>query len=211
MESGAPRSSTSESSPSATSTWNVTTLRLLSSPRWCCCSLAILGACSFDTTNKEDNSGHFHIFVGDLSNEVSDEVLLQAFAAFADYWLSGTAPTLKRLFAKGRGARVYKRKMVKIKHQTQPPEGFFQREESSSTKLAIPPVDRYEAEVRLLEKFCADAHHQNNRGAAFAFEAAGMPDLVCPEDGQNKIRKVKGKGEVMIMGIALCHIAPAML
>ncbi|KAI5807072.1 hypothetical protein EDC01DRAFT_625973 [Geopyxis carbonaria] len=32
--------------------------------------------------NKEDTSNHFHIFVGDLSNEVNDEVLLQAFSAF---------------------------------------------------------------------------------------------------------------------------------
>ncbi|KAF2773010.1 hypothetical protein EJ03DRAFT_324062 [Teratosphaeria nubilosa] len=31
---------------------------------------------------KEDTSNHFHIFVGDLSNEVNDEVLLQAFSAF---------------------------------------------------------------------------------------------------------------------------------
>ncbi|KAI9801187.1 MAG: hypothetical protein M1825_003461 [Sarcosagium campestre] len=35
-----------------------------------------------NTSNKEDTSGHFHIFVGDLSNEVNDEVLLQAFSAF---------------------------------------------------------------------------------------------------------------------------------
>ncbi|KAL4934700.1 uncharacterized protein BDV17DRAFT_278790 [Aspergillus undulatus] len=35
-----------------------------------------------NTTNKEDTSNHFHIFVGDLSNEVNDEVLLQAFSAF---------------------------------------------------------------------------------------------------------------------------------
>ncbi|KAL7626341.1 E3 ubiquitin-protein ligase pub1 [Parahypoxylon ruwenzoriense] len=35
-----------------------------------------------NTTNKEDTSGHFHIFVGDLSNEVNDEVLLQAFSVF---------------------------------------------------------------------------------------------------------------------------------
>lgn len=35
-----------------------------------------------NNTNKEDTSGHFHIFVGDLSNEVNDEVLLQAFSAF---------------------------------------------------------------------------------------------------------------------------------
>ncbi|KAI5782128.1 hypothetical protein FPQ18DRAFT_422816 [Pyronema domesticum] len=32
--------------------------------------------------NKEDTSNHFHIFVGDLSNEVNDEVLTQAFSAF---------------------------------------------------------------------------------------------------------------------------------
>ncbi|KAI4092375.1 MAG: hypothetical protein L6R37_007585 [Teloschistes peruensis] len=31
---------------------------------------------------KEDTSNHYHIFVGDLSNEVNDEVLLQAFSAF---------------------------------------------------------------------------------------------------------------------------------
>jgi nucleolysin TIA-1/TIAR len=35
-----------------------------------------------NTTSKEDTSGHFHIFVGDLSNEVNDEVLLQAFSVF---------------------------------------------------------------------------------------------------------------------------------
>jgi len=35
-----------------------------------------------NTNSKEDTSNHFHIFVGDLSNEVNDEVLLQAFSAF---------------------------------------------------------------------------------------------------------------------------------
>ncbi|KAF1986449.1 hypothetical protein K402DRAFT_89370 [Aulographum hederae CBS 113979] len=35
-----------------------------------------------NTQSKEDTSNHFHIFVGDLSNEVNDEVLLQAFSAF---------------------------------------------------------------------------------------------------------------------------------
>jgi nucleolysin TIA-1/TIAR len=35
-----------------------------------------------NSTNKEDTSSHFHIFVGDLSNEVNDEILLQAFSAF---------------------------------------------------------------------------------------------------------------------------------
>ncbi|OAA58814.1 nuclear and cytoplasmic polyadenylated RNA-binding protein pub1 [Cordyceps fumosorosea ARSEF 2679] len=35
-----------------------------------------------NTSGKEDTSGHFHIFVGDLSNEVNDEILTQAFSAF---------------------------------------------------------------------------------------------------------------------------------
>lgn len=35
-----------------------------------------------NNSNKEDTSNHFHIFVGDLSNEVNDEVLTQAFSAF---------------------------------------------------------------------------------------------------------------------------------
>ncbi|GAB7357855.1 hypothetical protein MBLNU230_g0026t1 [Neophaeotheca triangularis] len=37
-----------------------------------------------NNTSKEDTSNHFHIFVGDLSNEVNDEVLLQAFSAFGN-------------------------------------------------------------------------------------------------------------------------------
>ncbi|KAF2470073.1 uncharacterized protein BDR25DRAFT_325790 [Lindgomyces ingoldianus] len=39
---------------------------------------------AFQSNNaaKEDTSNHFHIFVGDLSNEVNDEVLLQAFSTF---------------------------------------------------------------------------------------------------------------------------------
>ncbi|KAJ5902056.1 hypothetical protein N7495_002584 [Penicillium taxi] len=35
-----------------------------------------------NTISKEDTSNHFHIFVGDLSNEVNDEILTQAFSAF---------------------------------------------------------------------------------------------------------------------------------
>ncbi|KAF1927729.1 uncharacterized protein M421DRAFT_174096 [Didymella exigua CBS 183.55] len=35
-----------------------------------------------NNTAKEDTSNHYHIFVGDLSNEVNDEVLLQAFSTF---------------------------------------------------------------------------------------------------------------------------------
>lgn len=33
-------------------------------------------------TNKEDTTNHYHVFVGDLSPEVNDEVLSKAFAAF---------------------------------------------------------------------------------------------------------------------------------
>lgn len=32
--------------------------------------------------NKEDTSGHYHVFVGDLSPEVNDDVLAKAFSAF---------------------------------------------------------------------------------------------------------------------------------
>ncbi|GAB7339333.1 hypothetical protein MBLNU457_5981t1 [Dothideomycetes sp. NU457] len=35
-----------------------------------------------NNATKEDTSNHFHIFVGDLSNEVNDEVLTQAFSTF---------------------------------------------------------------------------------------------------------------------------------
>lgn len=35
-----------------------------------------------NNVSKEDTSNHFHIFVGDLSNEVNDEVMSQAFSAF---------------------------------------------------------------------------------------------------------------------------------
>ncbi|PHH61040.1 hypothetical protein CDD81_808 [Ophiocordyceps australis] len=35
-----------------------------------------------NAVNKEDTSSHFHIFVGDLSNEVNDEILHQAFSVF---------------------------------------------------------------------------------------------------------------------------------
>ena len=35
-----------------------------------------------NTNSKEDTTNHFHIFVGDLSNEVNDEVLNKAFSAF---------------------------------------------------------------------------------------------------------------------------------
>lgn len=47
-----------------------------------CKEIRVNWAYQSNTTNKEDTSNHFHIFVGDLSNEVNDEVLLQAFSAF---------------------------------------------------------------------------------------------------------------------------------
>jgi nucleolysin TIA-1/TIAR len=34
------------------------------------------------TQNKEDTTGHYHVFVGDLSPEVNDDVLAKAFSAF---------------------------------------------------------------------------------------------------------------------------------
>lgn len=37
-----------------------------------------------NNTNKEDTSNHSHLFVGDLSNEVSDEILLQAFSVYGN-------------------------------------------------------------------------------------------------------------------------------
>lgn len=37
-----------------------------------------------NTQRKEDTTGHFHIFVGDLSNEVNDDILLKAFSAFGN-------------------------------------------------------------------------------------------------------------------------------
>jgi nucleolysin TIA-1/TIAR len=47
-----------------------------------CQEIRVNWAYQSNTSSKEDTSSHFHIFVGDLSNEVNDEVLLQAFSAF---------------------------------------------------------------------------------------------------------------------------------
>ena len=49
---------------------------------FCSQEIRVNWAYQSNTNNKEDTSSHFHIFVGDLSNEVNDEVLLQAFSAF---------------------------------------------------------------------------------------------------------------------------------
>jgi nucleolysin TIA-1/TIAR len=50
--------------------------------RWSTQEIRVNWAYQSNTTAKEDTSNHFHIFVGDLSNEVNDEVLLQAFSTF---------------------------------------------------------------------------------------------------------------------------------
>ena len=42
--------------------------------------------------NKEDTSNHYHVFVGDLSPEVNDDILAKAFSAF------GTLSPLATLF-----------------------------------------------------------------------------------------------------------------
>ncbi|KAK8915455.1 Oligouridylate-binding protein 1 [Metarhizium anisopliae] len=47
-----------------------------------CQEIRVNWAYQSNTSNKEDTSSHFHIFVGDLSNEVNDDILLQAFSAF---------------------------------------------------------------------------------------------------------------------------------
>jgi mannosyl-3-phosphoglycerate synthase len=66
------------------------------------------------------------------------------------------------------------------------------------------PIDRYEQEARLLDDFCmsacrsAIAVHQKDPGVAAAFTAAGVPELVAAD---GRIRK--GKGEAMIIGMAL--------
>ncbi|GJC95534.1 RNA recognition domain-containing protein [Colletotrichum higginsianum] len=47
-----------------------------------CQEIRVNWAYQSNTSSKEDTSNHFHIFVGDLSNEVNDEILTQAFSAF---------------------------------------------------------------------------------------------------------------------------------
>ncbi len=70
------------------------------------------------------------------------------------------------------------------------------------------PVDRFIMEHDSVERFCrfnqrsALVVHQRDRGVAAAFEKAGMPELL-DADG----RVAHGKGEGMILGIALARLA----
>lgn len=70
------------------------------------------------------------------------------------------------------------------------------------------PVDRYRDEVQLLDDFCtstcrsAIAVHQQDRGLAAGFRKAGLPQLVCDQLGVVH----KGKGEAMIIGMALAAL-----
>ncbi len=69
------------------------------------------------------------------------------------------------------------------------------------------PIDRYEIETGLLERFCHAAErpgvavHQNDRGLADALSQAGMAQLV---DGDTVRR---GKGEAMIIGMLIAALA----
>lgn len=75
----------------------------------------------------------------------------------------------------------------------------------------------FEAECRLLEKFCDDtqrpgiAVHQQDKDLAHAFKTAGMVDLVekhLPDGKQNTTWRVRnGKGEGMIIGTAVAKLA----
>ncbi|GIU92065.1 MAG: mannosyl-3-phosphoglycerate synthase [Acidimicrobiia bacterium] len=69
------------------------------------------------------------------------------------------------------------------------------------------PVDRYAMEVESVERFCRFNHrsalvvHQRDPGLADAFAAAGYPHILS--DG----RVADGKGEGMMVGIALASLA----
>lgn len=75
----------------------------------------------------------------------------------------------------------------------------------------------FEAECRLLAKFCDDtqrpgvAVHQQDEGLARAFRSAGMTDLVeknLPKGRQKTAWRVRnGKGEGMIIGTAIAKLA----
>ncbi|KAH9896334.1 putative mannosyl-3-phosphoglycerate synthase [Xylariomycetidae sp. FL2044] len=84
---------------------------------------------------------------------------------------------------------------------------------NSTVQTPTPTFDGYEEELARLQRFCEDAHrpaiavHQQDLGVARAFRAAGMPELVDDDyrsPGNGKIRK--GKGEAMIIGMALAAL-----
>ncbi|KAH6646890.1 mannosyl-3-phosphoglycerate synthase [Truncatella angustata] len=68
-------------------------------------------------------------------------------------------------------------------------------------------VDKYQTEVSILQAFCrntdrsAIAIHQKDPGAAKAFNAAGVPDLIATDGLVHS-----GKGEGMVMGMALAAL-----
>lgn len=70
------------------------------------------------------------------------------------------------------------------------------------------PIDRYELERHLLERFCHAAErpavlvHQDDPGLGSALLAAGMDELVR-DDGVTR----RGKGEAMIVGMLLAELA----
>jgi mannosyl-3-phosphoglycerate synthase len=71
------------------------------------------------------------------------------------------------------------------------------------------PVDRYDIELRSLEEFCrlanrpALAVHQRDPGVGAAMKAAGMPDIVDPDEGGVR----SGKGEAMILAMAVAAMS----
>lgn len=71
------------------------------------------------------------------------------------------------------------------------------------------PVDRYDIELRSLEEFCrlanrpALAVHQRDPGVGAAMKAAGMPDIVDPDEGGVR----GGKGEAMILAMAVAAMS----
>ena len=63
------------------------------------------------TSNKEDTSNHYHIFVGDLSNEVNDEVLSQAFSAFGSISEGRVMWDMKTGRSRGYGFVAYRERL----------------------------------------------------------------------------------------------------
>jgi mannosyl-3-phosphoglycerate synthase len=70
---------------------------------------------------------------------------------------------------------------------------------------------KYDAECALLTLYCTNAQrsgivaHQHDAGIAQAFIDAGMPEIVAENSQPPRIRN--GKGEAMIMGVALAKLA----
>jgi mannosyl-3-phosphoglycerate synthase len=71
--------------------------------------------------------------------------------------------------------------------------------------------DKYDAECALLTSYCTNAQrsgivaHQHDAGIAQAFIDAGIPEIVAENSQPPRIRN--GKGEAMIIGVALAKLA----